>query len=182
MYFGATRDSCIPGSVDKLRLGGIIFDARDDLGISKAELASHIGVSISTIDQWEIGGASPLLRKLKVVFEILDLDPRESLEQVCCEKATRCVLAALKVELPETAMEPWPEWDKESWMAFAVQIKSERESIKASRRLIALAADLNLGTLTAVERGLFKAGVDRARKLSWLFQIETESEGLPGGE
>ena len=168
------RDACIPGSVDKLKLGGIIFDMRDSMHISKAYLADHIGVSISTIDQWEIGGASPLLRKLDAVLDFLSLDPRETLLEVSCEQATRCVLAALNIEVPEQPGLVWPDWTKGDWLAFAKQIKESRERIKASRRLVALAADLNMGTLTAIERGLFKAGEVRARKLSWLFEIEIE--------
>jgi transcriptional regulator with XRE-family HTH domain len=170
----STRDACIPGSIDKLKLGGIIFDTRDGYSIPKAQLAESVGVSISTIDQWEIGGASPLLRKLNLVIDLLELDPRETLSAVCCEKATRCVLAALKIELPVDAGLPWPKWSKFEWLEFAKTIKQEREAIKASRRLISLAADLNMGTLTAIERGLFKAGIARARKLSWLFMIEVD--------
>ena len=168
------RDACIPGSVDKLKLGGIIFDARDELGVSKAHLADYIGVSISTIDQWEIGGASPLLQKLQLVFDLLGLDPRETMRQVSCEKATRCVLSALGIESPVLVDKKWPSWTKDQWMEFAKVAKEEREKVQASRRLVSLAAELNLGTLTAIERCLFKAGIERARKISWLFEIDIE--------
>ena len=169
------RDACIPGSIDRLKLGGIIFDASYDLGVSKAHLADYIDVSISTIDQWEIGGASPLLRKLAKVFDLLDLDPRETMSAVSCERATRCVLAALGIEQPPGG-EDWPKWEKQQWLSFAQDIKSRREAIKASRRLVSCAAGLNMGTLTAIERGLFKAGAKRAVKLAWLFEVGVDDQ------
>jgi len=167
------RDSCIPGIIDKLELGGVIFDARDGLGMSKAVLAEKIGISVSTIDQWEIGGAAPLLSKLDKLLDIFDLDAESVLTFVGSPIATRCVLTALgRVTPPMIRKSMFRGWSKEVWLEFAQQVKAAREDIRASRRLISKALDINMGTLTAIERGLFKAGVERGYKLAWLFGID----------
>jgi len=166
------RDSCIPGSTYKIRLGGIIYDSRDELGVTKAELAESLQVSISTIDQWEIGGANPLLSKLKLLIKELELDPEDTLFSVCPPSAARCVLAALGVyTIPEDLLRR-SQWSKEEWVGFAEEAKKAREAVKVSRRLVSVATNMSMGTLTAIERGLFKAGPSRAYKLAWIFGLE----------
>lgn len=41
------------------RLGAVLYDLREDMGLSQKEMAAELGISQSTVSRWEAGGFLP---------------------------------------------------------------------------------------------------------------------------
>ena len=72
-YYEETPDDGNPGTLDDdaLQIGVRLRDARDAAGLSRRELADHLGVKESTIGKWESGERSPRGQRVSKLAGIL---------------------------------------------------------------------------------------------------------------
>ncbi len=54
-------------------IGSRICDAREAKGMSRQNLADHIGVRVSTVEKWERGTMTPRANRLATIAGVLDL-------------------------------------------------------------------------------------------------------------
>jgi transcriptional regulator with XRE-family HTH domain len=64
---------------DNVSVGDHIRYARRQLGLSQQDLATRVGVTRSTINQWESGAAEPSSKKLGLVAHVVGLRLEELL-------------------------------------------------------------------------------------------------------
>ncbi len=68
---------------DSGKLGGFLREKREDSGVSQVDLAKKLGYSSSQfVSNWERGLATPPLKSLSKICDILDVDTREIVELV----------------------------------------------------------------------------------------------------
>lgn len=76
-------------TIDYGLLGKRIRDARKKMGLTQAELGDRVGVSDSHISHIENGIAKPSLKRILLIFSILNISPEEGLsEQIENDKAS----------------------------------------------------------------------------------------------